>query len=73
MNEEFKKHIEALEPAYRRLVDMHPITVPSLPTGVPGVYPFSEKGLEPFRQTEPLPPIDLEEVTLACLLAVDVA
>jgi len=45
MNEEFKKHVEALEPAYRRLVDMQPVTVPSLPKVVPaaGVYLFSDK------------------------------
>jgi hypothetical protein len=46
MNEEFKGHVEALEPAYRRLVGMEPVTVPSLPKDVPaaGVYLFSEQG-----------------------------
>src|SRR5882672_2405491 len=46
MNEEFKKHVEALEPAYRRLIGMDPVTVSSLPKRLPatGVYLFSERG-----------------------------
>lgn len=47
MNDEFKKHIEALEPAYQRLIAMAPVHVPNLPRGMPGagVYLLSEQGV----------------------------
>jgi predicted GIY-YIG superfamily endonuclease len=46
MNEEFRKHVEALEPAYRCLLGMDAVAIPSLPKGMPraGVYLFSERG-----------------------------
>lgn len=47
MNEEFKEHIETLEPAYQRLVAMTPVQVPELPLNMPeaGVYLLSEQGV----------------------------
>ncbi len=46
MNEEFKKHIEALDPTYQRLVGMTPVQIPRLPRTMPeaGVYLLSEQG-----------------------------
>ena len=43
MNEDFRKHIEALEAAYQRLCGMSPVSVRSLPANGPeaGVYLFS--------------------------------
>jgi predicted GIY-YIG superfamily endonuclease len=45
MNEDFRKHIETLEPAYQRLCAMPPVNVRSLPADVPaaGVYLFSNE------------------------------
>jgi len=45
MNDEFKKHIEALEPAYQRLTAITPVRVPDLPRRMPaaGVYLLSEQ------------------------------
>ncbi|MBI3013782.1 MAG: GIY-YIG nuclease family protein [Candidatus Tectomicrobia bacterium] len=45
MNEDFRRHIETLEPAYQRLQTMSPVTVRSLPEDVPqaGVYLFSNE------------------------------
>ena len=44
MNETFQAHIEALEPAFERLVKMSPVTVATLPRKMPeaGIYLFSE-------------------------------
>jgi predicted GIY-YIG superfamily endonuclease len=45
MNEDFRKHIEALDPAYQRLCAMAPVSVRLLPANVPqaGVYLFSNE------------------------------
>lgn len=44
MDETFRKHVEALEPAFRQLVTMEPVTVARLPQDMPeaGIYLFSE-------------------------------
>lgn len=47
MNEEFRKLIEALDPAYQRLVAMVPVQVTKLPHNMPaaGVYLLSERSV----------------------------
>jgi len=44
MNEIFQKFIESLDPSYKRLMEMSPVTVPTLPSDVPrsGIYLLSE-------------------------------
>ena len=44
MNEKFRKHIEALEPSFKALVDMPPVRTVALPREMPsrGIYLFSE-------------------------------
>jgi len=44
MNQKFKNYVDSLEPAFRKLAEMHPVTVPTLPRDIPisGVYLFSE-------------------------------
>lgn len=46
MNEAFLKHIEAMEPSYRALLDMSPARATVLPKEIPsrGIYLFSERG-----------------------------
>jgi predicted GIY-YIG superfamily endonuclease len=45
MNEAFKKHVDALEPAYLRLLDMDAVYISDLPSDIPsaGVYVLYEK------------------------------
>lgn len=47
MNEAFRKYIDALDPAFQRLVSMEPCKVGSLPRSMPakGVYLLSEAGV----------------------------
>jgi len=44
MNQKFKNYVDSLEPAFRKLAEMHPVMVPTLPGDIPisGVYLFSE-------------------------------
>jgi predicted GIY-YIG superfamily endonuclease len=44
MQEAFKKYVDALNPAFERLINMPPITIATLPTVLPSecVYLFSE-------------------------------
>jgi hypothetical protein len=44
MNQRFKKHVEALEPAFQRLISMEPLHANQLPRKMPksGIYLFSE-------------------------------
>ena len=45
MNEIFKKHVDALEPAYRRLLFMEAVHISDLPRDIPsaGIYVLYEK------------------------------
>lgn len=44
MHEAFLRYAESLHPSFERLMEMHPVTIPSLPGGEPSscVYLFSE-------------------------------
>ena len=44
MNEKFRNFIESLEPSYQRLMEMTPVTVPTLPHDIPrsGIYLLSD-------------------------------
>lgn len=46
MHPEFKRFIDSLEPSFKRLMAMQPVTVPALPDNLPkaGIYLFSERG-----------------------------
>jgi hypothetical protein len=44
LNEKFRAHIDALEPSFRKLLAMPPLSGPDLPRNIPrrGIYLFSE-------------------------------
>jgi hypothetical protein len=46
MNQRFQREVEQLEPRFKRLVSMSPVTIATLPKDMPssGVYLFSEGG-----------------------------
>jgi hypothetical protein len=46
MHESFKQYAEALDPLFRRLIQMHPSTIATLPSDAPSrcIYLFSEAG-----------------------------